>query len=168
MKASIDKFYAENYDLLIEVSRKKISYFGRNIEPESLVSNSYLYLIGRKDLKEEANIPIWAINYINTELSFYNSQTMRRESVNVGDEKAPDIPYSQSIEEDVDRTLNIKGFKNTLDRLEQIVWEVYYEKGMRSSGDLSKHFKISRTDAWKYKRTILDKLMRYAESKKRL
>ena len=168
MKVLIDKFYAENYDLLIEVSKKKISYFGRNIDPETMVSNSYLYLIGRKDLKTEAEIPVWAINYINTELSFYNSQTLRKEAVTIGDEKAPDITYHQSIEEQIDRDMRLDDFVNTLDRYEQIIWEVYYERGIRSSGDLSEHFKIDRTSAWKYKKELLDKLMKYAETKERI
>ncbi len=166
MKALIDKFYSENYDFLIEVSAKKISYFGRKVEPETLVSNSYLYLIGRKDLKTEQDIPIWAINYINTELSFYNSQTLRKESVSVGDEKAPDVPYTQSIEETIDTELTMQGFINTLDRYEQIIWGAYYNKGMRSSGDLSDHFKIDRTSAWKYKKIILNKLIEYAKTEK--
>lgn len=168
MKALIDKFYAENYDLLIEVSKKKISYFGRNIDAETMVSNSYLYLIGRKDLKTEQEIPIWAINYINTELSFYNSQTLRKESVTVGDEKAPDISYSQGIESAIDRNMTLSGFVNTLDRYEQIIWDVYYNKGKRSTGDLSKHFKIDRTSAWKYRTEILNKLMNYAKTEKGL
>lgn len=168
MKYLIDKFYADNYDFLIEVSKKKISYFGRNIEPETLVSSSYLYLIGRKDLKTEQEIPIWAINYINTELSFYNSQTLRKEAVTIGDEKAPDIIYSQDIEQMIDKSLFLEGFLNTLDRYEQIIWEVYYDRGKRSSGDLSEHFKIDRTSAWKYKNEILEKLIDYAKTEKRI
>lgn len=168
MKALIDRFYSENYDFLIEVSKKKISYFGRNIEPETLVSASYIYLIGRKDLKTEQEIPVWAINYINTELSFYNSQTLRKESVTIGDEKAPDITYSQDIEHTTDKNIFIEGFVNTLDRYEQIIWEVYYDRGKRSAGDLSKHFNIDRTSAWKYKNEILEKLIEYAKTKERI
>jgi len=168
MKVLIDRFYAENYDFLIEVSKKKISYFGRNIEAETLVANSYLYLMGRKDLKTEQDIPIWAINYINTELSFYNSQTLRKESVTIGDEKAPDIAYSQGIEESMDNTLRMDDFLNTLDRYEQIIWTAYYNKGLRSAGDIAKHFKIDRTSAWKYKTIILQKLIDYAKTEERI
>jgi len=168
MKVSIDKFYSENYDFLIEVSKKKISYFSRNIEPETLVANSYLYLIGRNDLKTDQDIPIWAINYINTELSFYNSQTLRKESVTIGDEKAPDVSYSQGIEESIDNSMSMNDFKNTLDRYEQIIWTAYYDKGLRSAGDLSKHFKIDRTSAWKYKTIILQKLIDYAKTEERI
>jgi hypothetical protein len=168
MKAEIDKFFTENYDFVIEVTKKKIAYFKRNIDPESLVANSYLYLINHKDLKHESDIPIWVLSYINTELSFYNSQTLRKESVTVSDEKAPELPSRVDIEAELDHKLKVEAFKNNLDRVEQILWEVYYERGKRSSGDLAEHFNFDRTSAWAYKKRLLTKLNEYAKTEERL
>ena len=168
MKALIDKFFAENYDFLIEVSKKKISYFGRNIDPETMVSNAYLYAVNRKDLRNECDIPVWVLSYINTELCFYNSQTLRKESITVSDEKAPDLPSHLDIEAELDRKMRLDEFKNNLDRLEQILWEVYYERGKRSSGDLAEHFNFDRTSAWVYKKRLLTKLKEYAKTKEGL
>ena len=168
MKVLIDKFFSDNYDFLIEVSKKKISYFGRKIDPETMVANAYLYAVGRKDLKNECDIPVWVLSYINTELCFYNSQTLRKESVTVSDEKCPDIPSRVDIEAELDYKMRLDEFKNNLDRLEQIIFEVYYEKGKRSSGHLAEHFNIDRTSAWVYKKQLLTKLNEYAKTKERL
>ncbi len=168
MKAKIDKFFSENYDLLLQVTEKKISYFGRNIDPHSLVANAYLYVIDRKDLKQESDIPIWVINYINTELSFYNSKTLRKESVIVGDEKSPDVKSSFDVESWFDAKEQLKDIKNKLPRLLQILYEVYYERGIQSSGDLAEHFQIDRTSAWIYKRELIKYIEDYVKTEKRL
>jgi hypothetical protein len=168
MKALIDKFFSDNYYFLIEVSKKKISYFKRDVCAESLVANAYLYLVEKADIQEEREIPIWAINYINTELSFFNSQTIRKESVNVGDDKSPDIESETDILTLVSDKMYIEGFVNKLDRLEQIIWEVYAEKGMRSAGELAEHFNIDRTSAWLYKKELLRKLKKYVETEERI
>jgi hypothetical protein len=164
MKVQIDKFFAENYDKLIAISQSKITYFKRNIDPQTLVANSYLYVIERNP-KTAEEIPMWAVNYINTELCFYNSKTLRKECINVGSEKSPDIPSRQTMESDILDKVYMDAFINKLDRYEQIVWDVYYQRGLISSGELADHFKISRVAAWQLKTSIINKYIDYVTTK---
>lgn len=168
MKKIIDSWFNENYDKLINISKKKISYFGRNIDPHTVVSNAYLYIIDHKDLKTEDEIPCWVVNYINTELAFYNSKTIRSESVTVSDEKAPDVPSTEDITGKIDYDDFINEFVNTLDRYEQIVWGVYHNKGIDTSGKLAEHFNMDRTSAWMLKKNIETKFKEYVDTKKGL
>jgi hypothetical protein len=164
MKTKIDKFFTENYDFLIEVSKKKISYFKRDICPQSVVANAYLYMVEKSKVNTESEIPIWTINYINTELSLFNSQTLRKESVRVGDDKSPDIFCDVDMFAQISDKILLDGFVNNLDRLEQIIWEVFTSKGLLSSGELAEHFRLDRTSAYLYKKEIINKFKNYVGS----
>lgn len=166
MKVLIDKFFTDNYSKLKGITELKISYFKRNIDAESLISNAYIYVISKADKLTEGEIPSWVIGYINTELSFYNSKTLRKESVIAGDDKSPDIRSTYNFIDDFEQQDFSNAFKNTLTRIEQIVWEVYYDKGMRSAGDLAAHFDIPRTSAWQLKVEVMKKLDKYVSTEK--
>lgn len=158
MKVLIDKFFTDNYSKLKGITELKISYFKRNIDAESLIANAYLYIISKENEITEDEIPTWVVGYINTELSFYNSKTLRKESVLAGDEKAPDIRSTINFLDVYEAKDYSDALKNNLDRLEQILWEVYYDKGIRSAGDIAEHFNIPRTSAWKLKVELIDKI----------
>lgn len=160
MKRSIDTFFSENYDKLIAISQSKITYFKRNIDPQTLVANAYIYVI-EKQPKTEQEIPLWVVNYINTELCFYNSKTLRKEQVNVGSDKAPDIMSSQQLESNTLEKVDMEAFVNTLDRYEQIVWDVIYKRGLISSGEIANHFMFSRCAAWQIKTELIKKYKNY-------
>lgn len=164
MKELIDKFFKVNYDKLIGITKLKITYFERNIDAETLVSNSYLYVIDKIGKIKEEEIPTWVVGYINTELSLYNSKTLRKEAVSSGDEQCPDIINPYNFINEYEKRDFADAFKNTLTRLEQIVWDVYYQKGMYSAGDLASHFDIDRTSAWQMKVEIIKKLKEYVST----
>lgn len=165
MKAAIDKWFNDNYVMLIGVTRAKCKYFGRDICPEVLVHNAYLYLIERKNDFTETEFPAWAMNYINTELSFYNSKTLRSEAVKVSDEKAPDIIQEIDIESEIDERDFLNSFLNTLDRYEQNIW-VMYLKGIDTSGKIAEHLMIDRTSAYFLKKNIETKFRKYVQTEK--
>ncbi len=53
MRNTIDKFYTDNYNLLVSAAKRRITQLKKSIEPESLVSSSYLYLVGKSDTIQE-------------------------------------------------------------------------------------------------------------------
>lgn len=164
MKRLIDTFFSENYDKLIAITQSKITYFKRNIDPQTLVANAYIYII-EKQPEREQDIPMWVVNYINTELCFYNSKTLRKEQVNVGSDKAPDIQSTETMESNCLDSIDMDRFVNKLDRYEQIVWDVYFKRGIASSGDLAEHFMISRTSAWQLKTDLINKYKNHVTTK---
>ena len=68
MKVKIDKFYSENYGTLVLAAKRRITQLKKNIEPESLVSSSYLYVVGKVDTITEDEIPRLAFGFILLEL----------------------------------------------------------------------------------------------------
>jgi len=82
MRNVIDKFYTDNYNLLVSAAKRRITQLKKSIEPESLVSSSYLYLVGKADTIQEDEIERLAFGFIYFELMRYNSQTNLKERVN--------------------------------------------------------------------------------------
>jgi len=172
MKALIDRFYSENYEMLIELTKVKIYQMGRDVCPVSMVSNSYLYLINRKNELKKEDIPRWAVSYINTELKYPRSVNLYTErkinAFTVDIEQADHISEERSIIESIDNKDLIEGFKTTLDRTSKIMWEVYADKGMVTAQELADHFGFSRTSAHLYKRELLDKFIEYVKTEERI
>lgn len=166
MKALIDKFYAENYDLLINASRKRISQKGSIIDPESVVSSSYLYLISRKDNITEQEIPRMAMGFICMELSLYNSAT-NRQHFRYDDLDPLIVETYNQIDSEILK-IDIEDFRNRLDRYERIVFDCYYEKGLTKKKELAEHFKIDETSAWFLIKNLKDKYIEYAKTEKRI
>ena len=82
MRNTIDKFYTDNYNLLVSAAKRRITQLKKSIEPESLVSSSYLYLVGKVDTITEEEIERLAFGFIYFELMRYNSQTNLKERIN--------------------------------------------------------------------------------------
>ena len=171
MKRKIDKFFTENYDKLIEITSARIIKTGRDIDAVTVVSNAYEYLLSNKELTED-KIECWCISYIYYELALNKSKTMynhnkyNENTDNIDDHH--DIGVECDLIQMVDNNIFLEGFVNTLDRFNLIIWEVYYSKGKRSSGELAEHFGFSRTEGWNRKKELLNKLKEYAKSENRI
>jgi DNA-directed RNA polymerase specialized sigma subunit len=157
MKDKIDKFTTCNYEKLLMITRKKLSYFDRNITAEVMLHEAYLYVVNNEPDKEE-DIPRYIVNFINTELKYTKSSTLARHKLMSVDNDMDAIPDVVDNFEDVyDRETCLDEFIKTLDRQSQIVWEVYYYKGKRKIIEISEHFQISMSSAYQLRNEILDK-----------
>ena len=167
MKALIDKFYAENYDLLVGAARKRIQLARSVVEPESVVSSSYIYLISKSDNITEDEIPRMAMGFICMELSWYSSKTNREENIRFEEFDPLMVGEYNHIDNEILK-IDIEDFRNTLDRYEKIVFECYYERGLTKKRELAEHFMIDQTSAFFLIKNLKDKFIEYAESKKRI
>jgi predicted HTH transcriptional regulator len=59
----------------------------------------------------------------------------------------------------------IEDFATTLDRCDQIILEVYLNKGKTTQREIAEHFKIDSTSAWLYLKNIKCKLKEYVKTK---
>jgi predicted DNA-binding protein YlxM (UPF0122 family) len=172
MKAKIDKFFSDNYEKLIGLSKAKICQTNRDVCPVELVSNTYLYILKCKDKITEEEIQSWAISYINTELTYPRSVTLytetKKNSYQTDLDEALTISKECDLIQLIDNKDLLDGFETKLDRTSKIIWEVYYKKGMRTAQEIADHFQIDRTSAHLYKKQVLDKLKEYAKTEKRL
>ena len=164
MRSLIDKFYTDNYTLLVNAAKRRITQLKKSIEPESLVSSSYLYLVGKVDTIEEDEIERLAFGFIIFELNRYNSQTNLKERVNSVDLEF-DISDLNNQSNNLLLKIDVSDFEKTLDRVDAILWEVYYNKGITTKRDLAEHFNIDPSSALIYINELKSKFRKYVEDK---
>jgi len=164
MKATIDKFYSDNYNTLVLAAKRRITQLKKNIEPESLVSSSYLYVVGKVDTITEDEIPRLAFGFILLELIRTNSQTNLKERLNPVDLDF-DISDTNNQTDNLLLKIDISDFVNTLNRVDQIIFEVYFDKGKRTKRDLADHFNIDPSSALIYINDIKEKFRNYVKDK---
>ena len=147
MKAEIDKYITKDYQKLICIAQKFITYFDRLITAEELVTYAYLEVIARPpDTVEE--IPNYVVAYMRQETRFTKSKTNRRnkpirglqyEEVNIEDSCNIDIELKFH-----DFYLKYEEFVKGLSRNEQIVCKVYFEDGKQTIRELAEHFGLTK------------------------
>jgi len=165
MKVKIDKFYTENYKTLVLAAKRRITQLKKNIEPESLVSSSYLYVVGKADTITEDEIPRLAFGFILLELIRTNSQTNLKERLNPVDLDF-DISDTNNQSEQMLLKIDVSDFVNTLNRMDQIIFEVYFDKGKTTKRDLAEHFNIDPSSALIYINDIKTKFRKYVKDKR--
>jgi hypothetical protein len=164
MKVKIDKFYSDNYNMLVLAAKRRITQLKKNIEPESLVSSSYIYVVGKCDTITEDEIPRLAFGFILLELIRTNSQTNLKERINPVDLDF-DISDTNNQSDNLLLKIDVSDFANTLNRVDQIIFEVYFNKGKRTKRDLGEHFNIDPSSALIYINDIKEKFKKYVKDK---
>jgi hypothetical protein len=167
MRNEIDKFYTDNYTLLVSAAKRRITQLKKSIEPESLVSSSYLYLVGKVDTIQEDEIERLAFGFIIFELMRYNSQTNLKERVNSVDLEF-EISDMNNQSDQLLLKIDVTDFVKTLDRVDAILWEVWYDKGKTTKRDLADHFNIDPSSALIYINELKQKFRKYVEDKERI
>jgi len=159
MKAELDKHITENYDKLIRIAQSKVTYFDVDIKPEVILADAYIYVLGKLPLSK-ADIPKYLVNYMNIELMYPQSRVRRREricdNVQIDESIEGEIQYLTFDEEQV-----LHDFKSTLGRIEQIIWEVYFDKGKRTSREFSDHIGVPHTTGYLALNEVLVKFKKY-------
>lgn len=171
MKAEIDSWFSDNYSNVLEITTAWVYKYGRTVEPDVVVSNCYLYLLKRSEDMAKDDIPKWAFSYINTELTYSKSVTnYASDKLNKKHEDIDTIPYiiCDDFTDEIDFKILLNDFRTTLSRVDQIIWDVYVEKGVTTKRDLAKHFNIDDTSAWLYMNEIKTKFKEYVETEERL
>jgi len=165
MKEKIDKFVNDNYDKLIRIAQTKVSYFDRPTTAEAILNDAYLYIV-KNPPEEVKDIPRYMVNYMNMELKFDKSVTTRRDRLN--SREVLNINSSTEIDIDaIDLRDELNDFRKTLDRLNQIVWDVYSTKGKRKIKEIAEHFDINMSSAYQLRTIIISKLKEYYENQSR-
>lgn len=170
MKALIDKWFTDNYSNVMEITKAWVYKYGRTVEPDVVVSNCYEYLLRRSDDMIESDIPKWAFSYINTELSYsksvtnYASDKLNRRHEDI--EELYDLAANERFTDEIEFKSLISDFRTTLNRVDQIIWDVYVNKGITTKRELAEHFKIDDTSAWLYMNEIKKKFKDYVKTEK--
>lgn len=163
MKDKIDKFLNDNYDKLLVIAEKKVKYFKRPTTAEEILADAYIYVVNNPPT-EVKDIPRHMVNYMNIELKFNKSFTTRRDRLQ-SMELTVERTYSEIDLDKIDFNTTQDEFVKTLNRVDQIVWEVYYIKGKRKIIELAEHFNINMSSAYQYRTRVINKFKKYYENK---
>lgn len=172
MKVLIDKWFTDNYSKLHEITSAWIVRTGRNIDAECLISNAYIYVLDRKTELSEEDIPRWVYSYINVELTYpksvtnYHNMKHDLDSIDIND--AFFLLSDQDLDCEIEINDVIESFKTTLDRYDQIIWDVYVKKGKTTKSALAEHFQIDQTSAFFLIRDIKAKFKEYVKTEERI
>jgi hypothetical protein len=172
MKALIDQWYTDNYKQLREVTTAWIVRYGRNLDAESIIANSYLYVISRMDEMTEEDVPKWVYQHINVELRMPKSVTnnyLNKHNIDKMDiNEAFFVQTYEDLIDCVDVNYMIDDFKTTLDRYDQIIWDVYTKKGLTKKREMAEHFKIDETSAFFLIKNLKTKFKEYVNTEERI
>lgn len=167
LKAEIDKYFSLNYKKVVSIAQKKVSYYGAECDAETLVAESYLYVINRPPLTVR-DIESYVIHFIQIEASCYNSKTRRNaQTVRPG---LIESVYKNNVDDHMERydfDKELHDLKNNKDASTQIVIDMYLIKGIKSVSDLAKHFQITKSSFYRDYRETLTKLKEYEIRKRR-
>ena len=162
MKDLIDKYFTDNYENLVGISESRINRLNKRIEPSSVVSSAYIYVVSKLDTITEKEIKPLTIGFICMEISLFNTQTNIKEQVRGCDAGLTSEVLNQN--DDLILLLDIEGFKMSLDRFDSILWEVYAERGIQTKRDIAEHFNIDPSSALIYINRLKEKFKYYVES----
>ena len=97
----------------------------------------------------------------------YNSQTNLKERVNSVDLEF-EISDMNNQSDQLLLKIDVTDFVKTLDRVDAILWEVWYDKGITTKRDLADHFNIDPSSALIYINELKEKFRNYVEDKERI
>ena len=163
MKEDIDKFIELNHEKLLNIVRKKIRYYKRDVCEYRMLSEGYLYVCNNPPKRRE-DIPKYLVHWIDLELRMPKSNTNRKNAIDKAVEYWSWNSLDNSFEVDIE-SIDFKecmlSFVKTLDRLDQIVWKVYFEKGKTKIRELSEHFDIPESTINLYRVRLLERFKQH-------
>lgn len=163
MKALIDKYIEYNYKKLVCIAQNFCNEFGSESDGESLVSVAYLEVIENPP-KFDKDIERYLVQAIKLEAIYPNSKTNRDIRGKEYSDPCERQEGLNNIEEHLvlmDWETAYNDFMDDLTVLEQSVCRVYFEKGIRSIRELSRHFDIPRTSLHEQIKETLNKIKEF-------
>ena len=164
MKRIVDNWVEDNFERMLLLATARVVTYKRNINPRTLVSNCYEYLIERQNEITEENVESYAFQYINMQVIWTNSNTNKEElqtatpfyktlqfDPRLMEAEADEI--DEKVKEEAvyqERKAIIALFlqKSDLDKVQKRLLEVILKEGIITSRAVAKHFEISHTGAW--------------------
>ncbi len=184
IKQELDTYFTANYKQLESTTRKIIRKYNRHLDAPAVLSATYIHLIGKQQdiidfsKKNNKTIPhiIYAFvkQYLNKMICWNESQINRENdrlhnrSVKITNEDNDTsldhyITFQQQDEIYTDEF--IKGFQDSLKKIDQIAFQVYYYDGLDNAKDFAEHFNISVRGAYLTINHLKDMLRQYVNKK---
>lgn len=172
----INNFFVSIIPMLETIARGVCYKNNRNIDEHAAINETYLHIIKNKHkLNTTRDLQRMAVNHINLEIIRTQSSLNKKE----GQTKNPKNVYGldYDMEDHIDMSLEYKieiekwyNEKQVIlqmyrmqetDREKQIIFDVYFKKGITKGVDMAKHLKINKDSASKYIREMKKDIKQY-------
>lgn len=162
-KKELDIVFTKNYATILSDAKKAVRLSKVSQEAaEVYVSESYLYVMKKiKQIETEDEIIHWIYKFVLSEIYWKNGTINRSNKKNnnkydIGDyqydcdfESLNDFSITIAENEDWDTKMAaIELYRQQIEKVDQIVLEVYCEKDKRTVRALAKHLNIKQTQSW--------------------
>lgn len=162
---------------MLEGIVKGIAYkSGKKLEPHAVINEAYLYIWERQELCTTPDmLQRIVINWIKQNIHWSTSKLNRNESVN----NLNDLSWHDEIDDDsdledkielerwyADRKAALELYRSSeTDRVKQIIFDLFYHKGITKGVDLGKHLGINKDYACKYIRELKQDIKKFIDEK---
>ena len=156
MKAVLDKYIQCNYDEVRRYTNYFLVRMNSHIYADTFINNSYLHVLSiNDDTACEEKVKSYLLNTIKCQVLWSTSQSNNDDRVTAIEEgkqqdcENTDLEWKIQLEEQYIRKKSIiEIYRNSInDRIKQIIFEAYYDKGLTTQKELSQYFNISMTAA---------------------
>ena len=156
MKVILDKYIQCNYDEVRRYTNYFLVRMNSRIDADTVINNSYLHVLNiNDDTTCEDKIKSYLLNTIKCQLLWSTSQSNNDDKVTAIEESKPmdcqntDLEWKIQLEDQYNKKKSIiEMYRNSInDRIKQIIFEAYYDKGLTTQKELSQYFNISMTAA---------------------
>lgn len=179
-KRSLDNTFTEILPLLENIaSGIKYKNNKRCLELNTIINETYLYLVDNLDkISNVDELQRFAIKFIKSNIGWTNSRMNKLDSLKGFDDfygsfdesdelSNEDIEFKKDIERwYLDRLSILEEYRlQEVDKINQIVFDCYFHKGIRKGSDLSRHLGINKDYALRYIKVMINSIREYKNKK---
>lgn len=139
----------------------------RHLEPDAVINEAYIYIKANPHLyTTQDQLQKIIISFVNKSIIWNNSKVNKQERVSTSEE----LPCQPEPIDDIDIALESKveiekWYSDKMccleayrsqepDRVKQVIYDVYFKKGITKGTELGKHLNVNKDYACKYIRTM--------------
>lgn len=182
-KQDADKIFVEMLPFFERMATGTAIKMGKNLETHLVVNEAYLHLIKNlENIETEKDLQKLVVNFIVKNIGWTNSQINKMERLNKHDELIIDNDDENEIIDntyiELDQKLEIERWytekkcllamyrQQQTDRVKQIIYDCYFEKGITKGISMAKHLGINKNAGCQLVKQMKADIRAFAENYK--
>lgn len=180
-KQQIDVYFTCNYNQILTAIAKTKSKYNTmgNWEPDELLTDTYQHLLENIDkIADDNQIEAFTMRYMTNQIKWANSKINRlhrqdkityEETIKtqlIDDQTELDKKIALETDFNNKRAILFKFYQQLETKQEKILFEVIFQKGIKTVKELSKHFGVNKNYTQIMKKKLMDNLKEYIKNNK--
>lgn len=167
MKELLDRYISTHYSEVKAYCFYFLSKMGSDMEADTVINNSYLHVLSINNSPKDINtVKAYLLNTIKYQILWSTSQSHRDDRVTALQPHGDEIEDTDDIDEKVRQDIQYNFNKSVIaiyraeitDRIQQIVFEAYIDKGYITARSMATYFDITPTSAHNFIKEIKQNL----------